>query len=282
MNEFCIKAPAKINLYLDVLGKRPDGYHDLKMIMQTVSIYDEIKLKKIHSGIELSTNAKIPTGEKNTAYKAAKLMISKFGLQAGVNIEIKKNIPTGAGLAGGSADAAAVIKGMDQLFNLGQKDEYLAQIGKNVGADVPFCVIGGTAIAEGIGEKITQLTSFNDIDIVLVKPDFSVSTAYVFGKYVGDQSIVKPCIQELISSMKNHDTQTAGKNLYNALETVTVVDYPIIAEIKSELVKLGADGSLMSGSGSTVFGIFKNTEKAKIAFNHMNLKYKATFLVKTI
>ncbi|MGE5330077.1 MAG: 4-(cytidine 5'-diphospho)-2-C-methyl-D-erythritol kinase [Deltaproteobacteria bacterium] len=282
MNQLSIKAPAKINLYLDVIGKRSDGYHDLKMIMQTVSLYDEIKLTKISEGIELIVNANIPTGEKNTASKAAKLMLDKFGIKDGVKIEIEKNIPIGAGLAGGSADAAGVIKGMNSLFELGQTSEHLSQLGKKVGADVPFCVIGGTALVEGIGERITQLDSFSSIDVVMVKPNFSVSTAYVFGKYIDNKPMTKPCTEKLIDNMKNHDLQEVGKSLYNALESVTAVEYPVIDEIKEELLRTGAEGSLMSGSGSTVYGIFKNSEEAKLAFDHMKIKYKSTFLVKTI
>jgi len=282
MNQITLEAPAKINLYLDVLGKRPDGYHDLKMIMQTVSLYDEIRLKKIHTGIELTVDASIPTGEKNTAYKAAKLMIDTFKIKSGVGIQIKKSIPIGAGLAGGSADAAAVIKGMNELFDLCQNQEHLAQLGKKIGADVPFCVTSGTAIAEGIGEVITPLDKFVEVNIVMVKPDFSASTAYVFGKYIKDDYGVKPDIEKLINSMKNHDIKDVGKCLYNALETVTAIEYPVINEIKANFLKLGAEGSLMSGSGSTVYGIFENTEKAIFAYNQMEQKYKSTFFVKTI
>jgi len=282
MNEILIKAPAKINLYLDILGKRPDGYHDLKMIMQTVSLYDEISLKKIDTTIELSSDAPMPTGEKNTAYKAAKLMIDTFGIKSGVKIEIKKKIPMGAGLAGGSTDAAGVIKGMNEMFELGQNQEELAKLGKKVGADVPFCVIGGTAIAEGIGEQITVLDKFNDVDIVMVKPDFSASTAYIFGKYCGDDLREKPGIEKLIESMRNRDIKEVGKYLYNALETVTAIEYDEIDKIKSKLLELGAQGPLMSGSGSTVYGLFQCRQEAEFAVEELSQKYKQLFLVKTI
>lgn len=283
MNEITISAPAKVNLYLDVLGKRPDGYHELKMIMQAVSLFDEVHIQKADSGITVTTNFDyLPVGDKNTAYKAAKLMLETFQIKEGVKININKNIPVGAGLAGGSADAAAVLQGINQIFNLGQKTEKLAGLGKFVGADVPFCVFGGTALAEGIGEIIKQLDSFSGADIIMVKPDFSISTAYIFGKYVKGKSINVPFTDKLIEAMKARNLIDVCSSLFNALEEVVTAEYPVINQIKTEIMNLGALGCLMSGSGSTVYGIFEDLRKAELAFNKIKQKYKQTFLVKTV
>jgi 4-diphosphocytidyl-2-C-methyl-D-erythritol kinase len=282
VDNITIQAPAKINLYLDVLGRRPDGYHDLKMIMQAISLYDEICISKTESGIQVDCNyLYVPTGEKNIAYKAAKLMLEKFDIKQGVNISIKKQIPVAAGLAGGSSDAAAVMKGISELFNLKIDEQSLAVLGRDVGADVPFCIIGGTAIAEGVGEKLTTLKPFSQVPIVLVKPDFGVSTAYIFKKY-NHFSAQSPDSKTLIEALAEKDVYKVGKNLYNALEAVTAEEYPIIKEIKEILNNYGSAGSLMSGSGPTVFGIFDNSKKAVDAYNSLRGKYGQVFLVDTL
>lgn len=282
MNNITIKAPAKINLYLDVLGKRPDGYHDLKMIMQTISLYDEVHISIMEKGIQVDCDfSYVPSGEKNIAYKAAKLMLEKFNIKQGVGIKIIKKIPVAAGLAGGSTDAAAVMKGINELFNLDIDIETLAALGREVGADVPFCVIGGTAVAEGVGEKLTMIKPFQHVPVVLVKPDFGVSTAYVFKKY-NHLKAKKTDIEELIKVLTEKDVANVGKYLYNALEMVTVEEYPVIKEIKSILTNYGAEGSMMSGSGPSVFGLFNNSKKAEDAYNEFKRTYGQVFWVETI
>ena len=282
MDNITIQAPAKINLYLDVFGKRPDGYHDLKMIMQAISLYDEINISKIESGIQVDCNYQyVPTGEKNIAYKAASLMLEKFNIKLGVNIRIKKQIPVAAGLAGGSSDAGAVMKGITELFKLDIDVLSLAALGREIGADVPFCIMGGTAIAEGVGEKLTTLKPFSKVPIVLVKPNFGVSTAYVFKKYI-QFNTERPDPKALIEALAEKDAYKAGKKLYNALEMVTAEEYPVIREIKSSLNSYGAVGSLMSGSGPSVFGVFDNSQKAVDAYKGLSGKYGQVFLVDTL
>lgn len=283
MESITIRAPAKINLFLDVIGKRPDGYHNLNMVMQTVSLYDDIEVVKIDKGIKVECEARyVPHGEKNIAYKAANLMMEQFKLGHGVSIKISKKIPVAAGLAGGSTDAAAVMKGINQLFDLGLDNHILAGLGKHVGADVPFCVFGGTALAQGIGEEITQLKSFSGVPIILVKPDFSVSTAYVFKKYTSDQCSEKPDASILIEYIEMKDMEKVGQNLFNALEKVTAKENQVIKDIKDSLRQHGAVGSLMSGSGPSVFGLFDDYNKAKHAFCVLQKNFKDTFILETL
>lgn len=283
MDNILINAPAKVNLYLSVLGKRSDGYHDLQMIMQTVDLYDKVSISKIEKGIYVECKSPyIPKTEKNLAYKAAKMMIEHFNIQQGVLIKIDKKIPISAGLAGGSADAAAVINGMNKIFNLGVDIRELALLGKKVGADVPFCIIGGTAIAEGIGEVLTPITSLIGVTMVLVKPSFSVSTANVFSSYENDKNENKPDINTLKKCIEKSDINGISNNLYNDLERVTAEKFSIIKEIKDMLMKNGAIGCLMSGSGPSVYGIFDTDNKAENAYYYLkNNNFKEVFKVKT-
>ncbi len=258
MNSISLKAYAKINIGLDVTGKLPDGYHLVKMIMQNIDLYDEVVLTENASGdIRLDMNVDfLPTDERNLAYKAAKLMKEDFGIDRGIDIYIRKNIPAAAGMAGGSTDAAAVMTGMNKLFDLNIDRNILMEHGLKLGADVPYCIMGGTALAEGIGEKLTQLSPCPDCYVLVAKPDISVSTAYVYTNLVLDDTTVHPDIDMVRNALESGDIRTAAKNMGNLLENVTQKEYPVIAEIKHIMDDNGALGSLMSGSGPTVFGLF--------------------------
>ena len=278
MKTVTIKAPAKVNLTLDVTGKRPNGYHDLKMIMQTISVFDEIKLSLTEEEkIDLHMNKELPDkipAEKNLVYKAAALMKEKFDIKGGFDIELQKNIPAAAGLAGGSSDCAATLIAVNEVCELGLTTQELCDIGVKLGADVPFCIRKGTMLSEGIGEILTPLTPFKDVWVVLVKPDISVSTAYVYTHLDLPNLKYHPDTEKAIECIGNGDISGLSNVLSNVLETVTVPEYPVLTEIKEFLVQNGAEGSLMSGSGPTVFGIFKNKEDARRAYDKAGEKYR--------
>jgi len=273
-----INAPAKINLSLDVLKKRDDGYHELKMIMQSVSLYDEINIE-IDDKISINSNKKnIPLDNRNLAWKAAELFFEYTGVSGGCKIYIEKNIPDGAGLGGGSSDAAAVLKALNDIYNTNLTDEQLQKIAIKIGADVPFFIIGGTCLAEGIGEKLTKIENKLNPYVIIYKPDFSISTKWV---YENLNLACKPQfnIDEIIDDLKNGNISFSNK-IFNWLEEVSIHEYPEISNIKNNMKSLGADGVLMSGSGSSVFGIFFDEIKAKQAF--LKLEKNNIFLVKFI
>lgn len=267
MNQITIKARAKINLALDVLNKRQDGYHNLRMIMQTVNVYDLIKIKKIkRQEILLNSNVPfIPKDTNNLAVKAARLMKDTYKIDSGVFIELNKVIPVAAGLAGGSSDAAAVLYGMNKMFNIKVPFKELMSLGVSIGADVPYCLLRGTALAEGIGEKLTSLPSLPDCSIILAKPNIHVSTASVYQSLEVNNIQQHPDIDGMIEAIFQKDLYQVVNLLGNVLETVTINKYPQIQEIKQMMLDNGALGAMMSGSGPTVFGIFDNIEKAKQA-----------------
>jgi 4-diphosphocytidyl-2-C-methyl-D-erythritol kinase len=276
-------APAKINLSLDVLKKRIDGYHDLKMVMQTVQLHDNISLEIIEEGIMIECNSNaVPSNKDNIAFKAASLMLNEFEIQKGLKIKIQKNIPIAAGLAGGSTDAAAVFKGINEIFNLNLDVQELMRLGKQIGADVPFCIRGGTMLAEGIGEVLTKLKPFENVPIILLKPKIDVSTAWVYSNLILDNLVERPNTEEIVNAINRADIDFVAKNMKNVLETVTIPRYPVVKHAKDSLVQSGAMGSMMSGSGPTVFGIFKNFEIAQSAFNELNDDRWNCFLTRTI
>lgn len=278
-----LEAHAKINLSLDVINKREDGYHNLKMIMQTVKLHDTIFIQKIPSGVEIDCVASfVPNNNTNIACKAAEAMISKYNLNAGVKIKIDKRIPVAAGLAGGSSDAAAVIKGINSLFKLGIGEKELMEVGSTIGADVPYCIKGGTALAEGIGEKLTQLPLLSDIPILIIKPKIGVSTAWVYKNLNLDNVICRPDTESIITAIKNKDIRFIAKNMQNILESVTIQKHPIIESIKNSMLEKGAIGSMMSGSGPSVFGIFDDMDKAKKAFEIMKKSMNECILTHTL
>lgn len=266
MNKLQRKAYAKINLVLDVLGTLPNGYHEVRMIMQTVDIWDELTLEKTQSGIVITTDSgELPTDENNLIYKAAKLMQEEFGIPGGVRIHLQKNIPIAAGMAGGSTDAAAALKGINELYELGVPEERLMELGVRIGADVPYCVMGGTALAEGIGERLTSLPAPPSCSLVVVKPDLNVSTKEVYTRLDAMSGYEHPDIDGMIAAIGRNDLEGVAGRLGNVLQPVTMQLCPSIGMICEEMRHQGALGSLMSGSGPTVFGIFDDLGKAQLA-----------------
>lgn len=267
MEKIRINAMAKINLGLDVLRRRENGYHDVKMIMQTVNIYDTLDfVKKDKPGIVVKVDAmELPTDENNLIYKAAKLLYDKCGMDKGVEITLTKRIPIAAGMAGGSTDAAAALVGINRLFELGLSMDELKQIGVKIGADVPYCIEGGTALSEGIGEILTKLPDAPDCFVVVAKPEISVSTKYVYENLHANELKYHPDIDGMTEAIRQGDLDGVCKRMENVLETVTETKYPVISQIKQLLKDAGAENSLMSGSGPTVFAIFKDEETAKNA-----------------
>ncbi|NFI04760.1 4-(cytidine 5'-diphospho)-2-C-methyl-D-erythritol kinase [Clostridium botulinum] len=278
-----IKAYAKINISLDVIGKREDGYHLLKMIMQNIDLYDIVQVEKIPNGIKLKCNKPyVPTDERNLAYKAAKLFKETYNIKSGIYINIEKNIPVSAGLAGGSTDAAAVLKIMNKMFNINVSQSELMNLGLKLGADVPYCICGGTALCEGIGEKVTKLKPFRDKILVVVKPPFGVSTKEVYKAFDLSKVIFHPKTNELISNIEKNNINFIVNNMKNLLENVTLGRYKIISTIKEEINTCGALGSMMSGSGPTVFGFFDDMLKAQKCYEKMKEKYVDVFITRTI
>ena len=281
--ESCIKkAYAKINLGLDVIGRLPNGYHEVKMIMQTVGIYDVLTLEKIPEGIVVTTdNGELPTDENNLIYKSAKLMMEKYHLPGGVKIHLEKNIPIAAGMAGGSTDAAATFIGMNELFDIDASEEELRELGVKIGADVPYCIMGGTALAEGIGEVLSPLPAPKDCFLLIAKPDINVSTKYVYEHLDAEGVDKHPDIDGMMEALHQGSLDGIVNRLGNVLENVTVKKYPVIQEIKKSMLENGAEGSLMSGSGPTVFGIFTEQEKAENALKILQEKELAKQLFVT-
>jgi len=269
-----IKANAKINLALDVLGERPNGYHDVKMIMQSVDLYDELNIEKTGDSSIIITceNNELECNESNLIYKAAKRIMEYVGREDGVRIELTKNIPIAAGMAGGSTDAAATLVGLNQLFNYGLSNEELREIGVKLGADIPFCIEGGTYLSEGIGEILTPVNPAPDCYLVIAKPDISVSTKFVYDNLTLDEHTPHPDVDAMLDAIKADNIMDVCSNLGNILELVTVDAYPVIADIKRILLEQGAINSLMSGSGPTVFGIFDSKDKAEKALEVLHKK----------
>lgn len=258
------RAYAKINIGLDVLRRRADGYHEVKMIMQTVDIYDELVLeRRKEPGIELRMdNSELPSGGDNLICRAADLLFREKEITGGVNISLTKRIPIAAGMAGGSADAAAALRGVNELFDLGYSLTELQALGVGLGADIPYCLAGGTMLSEGIGEILTPLPAPPAAHLVIAKPDINVSTAFVYGNLHADSLAWHPDIDGMIAALQKGDLDGITGRLGNVLETVTVKAHPVIEQIKELLRKQGAENALMSGSGPTVFGIFKEKETA--------------------
>lgn len=258
------KAYAKINLGLDVVHRLENGYHEVRMIMQTVGIYDVLTFTAAQSGIRITTDSgELPVGEDNLIYRAARLLMETYNISAGVDIHLEKHIPIAAGMAGGSSDAAATLLGLNELFALGVSEERLRQLGVRIGADVPYCIMGGTALAEGIGELLTPLPPAPQCVLLVAKPDIQVSTKYVYEHLDAGNSWQHPDIDGMRRAVENGDLSGVIARLGNVLETVTIEAYPVIDRIKREMVSGGARGSLMSGSGPTVFGIYDSREQAQ-------------------
>lgn len=268
-----LKAYGKINLGLDVLRRRDDGYHEVRMIMQTVGIYDRIDLiYKETPGITVETNLYyLPDNENNLVYKAAKLLMDEFHVQKGVHIRLRKYIPVAAGMAGGSSDAAAVLFGVNKMFSLGLTTEQLMDRGVKIGADVPYCVMRGTALSEGIGEILTPLPVPPQCQVLIAKPGISVSTKFVYENLHANELRPEqhPDIDGMMEAIKQKDLYGIADRFGNVLENVTIPAYPVIQEIKDLMLEQGAIGALMSGSGPTVFGLFTNPKAAAKAHEEM-------------
>ena len=279
----CIrKAYAKINLGLDVVRRLENGYHEVRMIMQTVGICDVLTLEKTAEGIFVTTdNGELPTDENNLIYKAARMMKEKYQIDQGVRIHLEKHIPIAAGMAGGSTDAAGTFIGMNELFACGATEEELRELGVKVGADVPYCIMGGTALAEGIGEILSKLPSPPQCYLLIAKPDINVSTKYVYEHLDAEGVEVHPDIDGMIGALKENDLNGIVNRLGNVLENVTVKKYPVIQQIKDIMLENGAQGSLMSGSGPTVFGIYTKEETANATLKVLEEKQLAKQLFVT-
>ena len=273
-----LNAYAKVNIGLDVLRKRPDGYHEVRMIMQTIGINDTLTYEKKEQGIIVTTDREeLPTDEHNLIYKAAKLMIETYHIQEGVTIHLNKRIPIAAGLAGGSTDAAATMRGMNLLFALGAKDEELMELGVKIGADVPYCIIGGTMLASGIGEVLQTLPRIPQAYLLAVKPDINVSTAFVYGNLHWTDETLHANIDAQINAIRKQDIRGIAGEMRNVLETVTAPAYPVIREIEEKMLACGAYNAMMSGSGPTVFGLFETKEQQEKAYQELKSKFHETY-----
>lgn len=263
-----VKAPAKINLSLDILHKRDDGFHEVEMVMTTIDLADRIALEELtEDRIEIiSHNRYVPNDQRNLAYQAAKLLKERYNIRKGIAISIDKIIPVAAGLAGGSSNAAATLRGLNQLWDLQLSTEELARLGSEIGSDVSFCVYGGTAIARGRGEKITPIPAPPSCWVILAKPTIGVSTADVYKK-LNVHAIQHPNTEAMVRAIKNNDYAGVCENMGNALEDVTLHMHPEVLHIKEQMQKFGADSVLMSGSGPTVFGLVKYDSRLQRIYN---------------
>lgn len=276
-NDISLKALAKINLGLDVVRRREDGYHEVRMIMQTIHLYDRLDIKRTNEpGIQIQTNLSfLPVNENNLIYKAAKLLMDEFSITDGVSVKLDKRIPVAAGMAGGSTDAAAMLIGVNRLFSLGLTKRELMERGVQIGADVPYCIMRGTALAEGIGEALSSLPPMVKCPVLIAKPSISVSTKFVYQNLKLDDTTIHPDIDRLIDDIKAKNLHDIAAHMGNVLETVTIPNYPVIDEIKKHMLSNGAVGAMMSGSGPTVFGLFDDEDTAKKAYKAMRSSHLA-------
>lgn len=267
MDKLDLKALGKINLGLDVLGRRENGYHDVRMVMQTIYLYDQIRIEKAKEpGIQIYTNLfYLPVNENNLAYRAADLLMKEFGIEEGVKITLDKHIPVAAGMAGGSSNAATVLYGINRMFSLGLTQKELMVRGVSLGADVPYCIMRGTVLAEGIGEVLTPLAAMPRCYVLIAKPPISVSTKVVYEKLDSHKIEVHPDIDGIIDGLKLHDLRKVAACMGNVLENVTIEEYPVIEDIKKIMIREGALNAMMSGSGPTVFGLFDDKRRARQA-----------------
>ncbi|GAA3892491.1 4-(cytidine 5'-diphospho)-2-C-methyl-D-erythritol kinase [Anoxybacillus suryakundensis] len=278
-----VKAPAKINLSLDVLHKRSDGYHEVNMVMTTIDLADRVELTDLYSDTIqiISHNRFVPDDERNLAYQAAKLLKEKLGVRRGVAISITKHIPVAAGLAGGSSDAAATLRGLNKLWGLGLSLDELAEIGAEIGSDVPFCVYGGTAVARGRGEKIEHIPAPPPCWVILAKPTIGVSTADVY-RNLQLQSVHHPDVDGMVAAIKEKNYEKICALAGNVLESVTLNMHPKVAQIKEQMKRFGADVSLMSGSGPTVFGLIQHDSRLQRVYNGLRGFCEQVYAVRLI
>ena len=272
-----LKAYAKINLGLDVIGVRQDGYHEVRMIMQTVKLFDKLSFRLLEEDIiRIKTNLGfLPTDENNLVYKAIRLLKETYGVSEGIEVDLFKCIPVAAGMAGGSSDCAAALIGASRLFKLNLDKKKLMEYGVKLGADVPYCIMRGTALSEGIGEILTPLPSIPDCYILIAKPTISVSTKFVYEHFDTQENVVHPDIDGMVEAIHHKDLDGIIKRFGNVLETVTIPEYPVIDEIKQLMMEKGAMNAMMSGSGPTVFGFFKDKNIADTAAESIRKKQLA-------
>ena len=283
MEEITLEAFGKINLSLDVLHKRTDGYHELNTIMQQIDLKDTVILRELNEGIKIECNNKeVPLDNTNLVYKAWEKIIEKTGINRGIHIIIDKKIPIASGLAGGSTNGAAVLKGLNKLWNLNLSQEELMDMGLEIGADVPFCIMGGTAHAKGIGEKLTKLKSFSNKMVLLANVGIPISTAYVYGNLSLSTINTRIDIGKMVQYIEQDNLPKLAKSMANVMEQVVIKEYPIIDEIKKDMIKCGALGSIMSGSGPTVFGLFDDEDKLYKCKNKLEKRIEKVFIAKTI
>ncbi|AIQ50124.1 4-(cytidine 5'-diphospho)-2-C-methyl-D-erythritol kinase [Paenibacillus sp. FSL R7-0331] len=278
------KAPAKINLMLDVLHKRADGFHEVEMIMTMVDLADRLELSELkRDSIIISSQAGyIPLDEKNLAFQAARLIKDRYNVKSGVHIHLDKRIPVAAGLAGGSSDAAATLRGLNRLWRLGIPSQELQELGAELGSDVPFCVTGGTALATGRGEKLTHIANPPQCWVILAKPPINVSTAEVYGRVRANQIAVHPSASRMQQAIEAGDFGAVCAGLGNVLEDVTLKLHPEVQQLKEAMVRLGADGVLMSGSGPTVFGLVSKQSKVARIYNGLRGFCKEVYAVRSL
>ena len=275
-----VEANAKINLTLDILGKRPDGFHEVAMVMQSIGLHDTLTMEKTDGEIALSINVPwLKADEKNLAWRAAELVRQEYGLKGGVRMELTKRIPIAAGLAGGSADAAAVLKGMNALYNLQMSEARLCELGARLGSDIPFCLMGGTMLATGRGEVLTRLADMPETWVVLAKPRISVSTAWAYQNYDEQGAEKHPDNEAIKKAIARGNRKAVAGLLCNVLESVTIKKYDVIADYKQMMLDKGAMASMMSGSGPTVFGLARSREQAEAIANVLRQNTNADVFV---
>jgi 4-diphosphocytidyl-2-C-methyl-D-erythritol kinase len=281
MKEIVVKSYGKINLALDILYKRSDNYHEIRSIMQSIDFFDRLIFKEQEKGITIETNnPDVPTDKENIVYRAWESLKPYSKTSTGIHIKIEKNIPVASGLAGGSSNGAVTLRVLNKMWNLNLSEEKLMEIGGEIGADIPFCLMGGTALAEGIGEKLTPLKPFVDKLILLCNPDIKISTPYAYSLI--DTNKEKYDLRDLIYSLEQDDIYGVSQNLKNKMEEPIIKKYPIIKNIQDIMKSSGSLGTLMSGSGSTVFGIFDDKEKLEFAYKRLLKLTKQVYITKTI
>lgn len=278
-----VKSYAKINLTLDVLGKMENGYHEIESIMQTINLFDLIIIDKVEHGIQIHTNLKfLPINEKNIAYKAAALFFKRCHIRGGAKILIHKNIPVAAGLAGGSGNGAAVLAALNVLYNTFLPDEELLEMASELGADIPYCLMGGTMLARGIGEKLSPMPKMKKSIVLLAKPPINISTKTIY-EYMDNVEITgRPNTEKMKQALAEGNTAKIAENLCNVMELATIRTAPVIRGIKEKMIMNGALGAVMSGSGPTVFGFFDDYKKAKISHDSFSKLYKEVYLTHTL
>ncbi|MBE7016306.1 MAG: 4-(cytidine 5'-diphospho)-2-C-methyl-D-erythritol kinase [Ruminococcaceae bacterium] len=277
------KSYAKINLSLDVLGKLENGYHEVEMVMQSLTLFDLIIVDRQKYDIQIKTNCSfLPNDNRNIAFKAAEVFFEKTGIKGGAKILIHKNIPVSAGLAGGSGNAAAVLCALNLLYNAKLTDNELLSIGLELGADVPYCIMGGTKLAKGIGEVITEIAPLKKVPVLLVKPYEGISTGEIYKAIDSEKNILHPDTRAVIEAIEAGNIEKLCASMGNIMEPVTSARVPDISHIKDKMLSFGAMGSIMSGSGPTVFGIFPDVESAKHAHDYFIRKYQQVYLTSTL